>query len=87
MYQKNTENGYIVSIVKGVSCGNITAEEYSTIIEAIRNKPTAEQGYDYRLLEDLTWELYQLPEPEPEADEEATEADYQSALEEMGVAL
>ena len=85
MYQKNTENGYIVSIVKGVSCGNITAEEYSTIIEAIRNKPTAEQGYDYRLLEDLTWELYQLPEPEPEADEEATEADYLASLAELGV--
>ena len=85
MYQKNTENGYIVSIVKGVSCGNITAEEYSTIIEAIRNKPTAEQGYDYRLLEDLTWELYQLPEPEPEADEEATEAGYLASLAELGV--
>ena len=85
MYQKNTENGYIVSIVKGVSCGNITAEEYSTIIEAIRNKPTAEQGYDYRLLEDMTWELYQLPEPEPEADEEATEAAYLASLAELGV--
>ena len=85
MYQKNTENGYIVSIVKGVSCGNITAEEYSTIIEAIRNKPTAEQGFDYRLREDLTWELYQLPEPEREDDEEATEADYLASLAELGV--
>ena len=85
MYQKNTENGYIVSIVKGVSVGNITEAEYQAIMDIIRNKPTAEQGYDYRLREDLTWELYQLPEPEPEADEEATEADYLASLAELGV--
>ena len=85
MYQKNTENGYIVSIVKGVSVGNITEAEYQAIMDVIRNKPTAEQGYDYRLLEDLTWELVQLPEPEPEADEEATEADYLASLAELGV--
>ena len=85
MYQKNTENGYIVSIVKGVSVGNITEAEYQAIKDIIRNKPTAEQGYDYRLREDMTWELYQLPEPEPEADEEATEADYLASLAELGV--
>lgn len=80
MYQKNIENGYIVGIVKGVSDGNISEEEYNTILDIIHNKPTAEQGFDYRLLEDLTWELYQLPEPEPEADEEATEADYLASI-------
>ena len=85
MYQKNTENGYIVSIVKGVSVGNITEAEYQAIMDIIRNKPTAEQGFDYRLREDLTWELYQLPEPEPEVDEEATEADYLASLAELGV--
>ena len=85
MYQKNTENGYIVSIVKGVSVGNITEAEYQAIMDIIRNKPTAEQGFDYRLREDLTWELFQLPEPEPEADEEATEADYLASLAELGV--
>ena len=85
MYQKNTENGYIVSIVKGVSVGNITKAEYQAIKDIIRNKPTAEQGFDYRLREDLTWELYQLPEPEWEDDETATEADYLASLAELGV--
>ena len=70
MYQKNTENGYIVSIVSGVTNGNITEEEYSSILAVIRNKPTAPDGYDYRLREDLTWELYELPPmSEGEADE------------------
>ena len=86
MYQKNTENGYIVSIVKGVSVGNITEAEYQAIMDIIRNKPTAEQGFDYRLLEDLTWELYRLPEPvSDDEDTEATEADYLASLAELGV--
>ena len=86
MYQKNTENGYIVSIVKGVSVGNITEAEYQAIKDIIRNKPTAEQGFDYRLLEDLTWELYRLPEPvSDDEDTEATEADYLASLAELGV--
>ena len=84
MYQKNTENGYIVSIVSGVTNGNITEEEYSSILAVIRNKPTAPDGYDYRLREDLTWELYELPTPEPE-DEEATEDDCKFALDTLGV--
>ena len=85
MYQKNTENGYIVSIVKGVSVGNITEAEYQAINDIIRNKPTAEQGFDYRLREELTWELVQLPEPEREDEETATEADYLASLAELGV--
>ena len=84
MYQKNIENGYIVSIVSGVSKGNITEEEYNTILDVIRNKPTAEEGYDYKLREDLTWELYELPVPEPE-DGDATYEDYEAALAEVGV--
>ena len=76
-----TNNGYIVSIVHDGG----TTEEYPHIEEALRARPTAPVGYDYRLREDLTWELYQLPEPEPEADEEATEADYLASLAELGV--
>lgn len=78
-----TNNGYIVSIVHDGG----TSEAYPHIEEALRSRPTAPVGYDYRLTTSMEWELYQLPEPEPEADEEATEADYQSALEGMGVAL
>ena len=63
MYQKNIVNGYIVSVAKGVTNGNITEGEYNTILDAIRNKPTATEGFDYRLRENLTWELYELPVP------------------------
>lgn len=61
MYQKNIKDGYIVSIVKGVTIGNITEEEYNRIREVIRGKPEAEAGFDYRLKEDLTWETYEKP--------------------------
>lgn len=64
-YQKNTNNGYIVSIVKGATNGNITEAEYSTIMEVINNKPVSDDGYDYRLREDLTWELCELPPFDP----------------------
>lgn len=84
MYRKNIENGYIVSLVKGVSNGNITEEEYNTILDVIRSKPTPPEGYDYKLKEDLIWELYELPVVPPE-DEEATEADYVDALGRFGV--
>lgn len=83
MYQKNTENGYIVSIAKGVTHGNITEEEYNAILAVIRSKPTAPEGYDYKLREDLTWELFEIPTPEPE-EEEATEEDYKEALNQLG---
>ena len=84
MYQQNVENGYIVSLAKGVYNGNITEEEYNTILSVIRSKPTAPDGCDYKLREDLTWELHEMPTPEPE-DEEATENDYKSALNTLGV--
>ena len=66
MYQQNTKDGYIVSIVKGVTNGNLTEEEYNGIIEVIRNKPIADKGFDYKLKENLTWELYDLPKSEEE---------------------
>ena len=84
MYQKIVENGYIASIAKGANNGNITEEEYNAILSVIRNKPTAPDGFDYKLREDLTWELYELPVIPPE-DEEATEEDYKSALNTLGV--
>lgn len=68
MYQKIIKDGYIVSIASGTSDGNITEVEYNNLLSFIRNKPTPESGFDYRLKADLTWELYELP-PVPEDDE------------------
>ena len=75
-----TNNGYIVSIVH-----DGTAEAYPHIEEALRARPTAPVGYDYRLTTSLEWELYRLPEPEREDEETATEADYLASLAELGV--
>ena len=78
-----TNDGYIVSIVHDGG----TAEAYPHIEAELRARPTAPVGYDYRLTTSLEWELYQLPEPELEDEETATEADYLDALAEIGVAL
>ena len=70
---KITDNSYILSIGTGSGGTEITEQEYSEILAAIRNKPTPRDGYDYRLKTDLTWEEFKLPpvEPEPLTDEEA----------------
>jgi hypothetical protein len=61
----------------------ITSEQYNEILTMLRNRPTAPDGYGYRLTESLEWELYELPTEEGE--EDATEVDYLEALAELGV--
>lgn len=61
----------------------ITEAEYNRIKAIIDNRPTAPDGYGYKLTDSLEWELYELPIEEVE--EEATVTDYQNALSEMGV--
>jgi hypothetical protein len=77
------ENGYIVLI--GTNCGGteITKHEYDEIMEVIRNKPAVAEGFDYKLTENLEWELFEVPVIEEE--ESATETDYENALESLGV--
>ena len=60
MFQKIVKDGYINSVVDGVSIGNITEAEYEEILEVIRNRPEAQSGYAYRLKEDLTWEKCEI---------------------------
>lgn len=48
----------------------ITAEQYNEIMGLLRNRPTAPEGYGYRLTDDLQWELYELPTEEVEEDPE-----------------
>ena len=68
-YFKMINSGYIVSLATASRGeGNITEEEYNEILSVIENKPEAPDGYEYKLREDLTWELVELPPmPEPEA--------------------
>lgn len=61
MYYKIINNGYLIAVGTGAGGIEITAEEYENILTVIKERPTAEAGYDYRLKEDLTWELYECP--------------------------
>ena len=60
-YFKQIENGYLVAIGTGYGGTELTEEEYADLLAHIKARPTPESGYDYRLKEDLTWELYELP--------------------------
>ena len=50
----------------------ITEAEYSHIKSIIDSRPTAPEGFGYRLTAQLEWELYELP---PVEDEELTETE------------
>lgn len=48
----------------------ITAAKYNEIMGLLRNRPTAPDGYGYKLTESLEWELYELTPVEVEEDPE-----------------
>lgn len=72
-YFKTIDSGFVIFIGTGNGGTEITEQEYSEILATISNKPTAREGYDYRLKTDMTWEEYELPpiEPEPLTEGEA----------------
>lgn len=82
-YYKIVSNGYIISVGTGNAGEEITAQEYSEIIGAIKSAPTVPEGYTYMLTESLEWKFVEVETPD--VSEEATEEDYQIALAEMGV--
>lgn len=72
-HYKILQDGYILSIGKGAGGEEMTESEYTQILDSIRNKPAAPDGYGYHLTADLTWELYELPgEGDPELTAEET---------------
>lgn len=60
-YYKIIIDGYLVAVGSGSDGTEITAEEYAELLNIIRTKPVASEGYDYRLKTDLTWEVYERP--------------------------
>ena len=72
-YYKNIENGYLVAIGTGFGGVEITAEEYNHILNLIQSCPEAEEGYQYLLKENLTWELAEAPIYDPADDEISAE--------------
>ena len=82
-YVKVISDGYILGVGEVESGGNISKEEFDEISNIIHNTPTAPDGYYYRLKENLEWELCKIPSDE--GGEIASDADYQAALEDLGV--
>lgn len=58
MYKKYEKDGYILCLGIG---DEITEDEYNTILDKINNRPTAPEGFTYRLTTALQWELCELP--------------------------
>lgn len=70
MYKyKIVAEGYIMAIGYGAIGQQITDAEYNQILELIQNRPTETETIGYRLKEDLTWEAYTKPTPEPYIEE------------------
>lgn len=83
-YFENIENGIVVSIEERETLSEgkeITVAEYDHILSVIRSKPTAPDGYGYRLTDGLEWELYELPVEE--TDEEVSESEALTELMEV----
>lgn len=79
-------NGYIEGFCQSEDAvlNPISEEEFNRIKSIHSEKPTAPDGYTYKLKADtLTWELVELPPIED--DDEATESDYITALQDLGV--
>ena len=69
MYFKNIENGYIVSISEHRGEIQIAEEEYNELQKIIDERPMAASGFEYKLKEDLTWELCKITEEYKEISE------------------
>ena len=65
-YKKIMLNGYILGVALVKTGGNITEADFTKISDMLRNRPTAPDGFAYRLTTGLEWELYELPTEESE---------------------
>lgn len=73
MYGKYINDNYIVGVGTGAGTGSeITEDEYNEILDKINNRPTAPEGFTYRLTTALKWELCKLP-PTVENNEDSEE--------------
>lgn len=65
-YYKMIEGGYLTAVGTGYGGTEIDKDQYDEIIAIIKSRPEAPDGHEYRLNEDLTWDLVDLPESEEE---------------------
>ena len=72
-YYKNLVDGYVVSLEKRETPANgaeITENQYNEIMSMLRNRPTAPDGYAYRLTAEMEWELYEISVADENYEEE-----------------
>lgn len=72
-YYKNIVDGCIASLEKretSASGDEITETQYNEIISILGNRPTAPNGYGYRLTIEMEWELYEIPVVDENIDHE-----------------
>lgn len=69
-YYKRVHEGYILCVGTDIGGIEITKEEYDEIMEAIKNKPEYEEGCDWRLKDNLTWEKIQVTIQEQKEEQE-----------------
>lgn len=60
-YYKIIDGGYILGIGTGLDGEEITEQEYADIYAVIQSRPEPPDGYDYRLKENMEWELVEMP--------------------------
>ena len=53
-------DGYILGVGEVPNGGNISKAEFDRMTDIINQKPTAPEGYDYKLTEGLEWELFEV---------------------------
>lgn len=73
MFFKLVKNGYILGVGKGNIGQTISEAEYTDIIDAIKSAPSPAEGISYLLREDLTWESYDVPPPDPDPELDGAE--------------
>ena len=72
-YYKNVEDNNITAIGTGIGNIEVTKTEYDELMSIIKNKPEAPEGFEYRLLTNLTWELHEVPVDEVDPDDEISD--------------
>lgn len=73
-YYKLVSNGLLDAIGTGNGGTEITETEYNVLMALIINKPTAPDGYEYRITEAGEYVLAEAPNAEPpEEDDELTD--------------
>ena len=66
-YYKCVKNNITLCVGIGFGYEEITKSEYERIMLMMANKPTARDGYDYRLTSLLEWEEYQITQDSDES--------------------